>query len=252
MWAGGQKYKSADRSSQWFVEKKLETPDNELIRHYLTDPEEIHRALKSRADNSAASVDQMTYRLLKLCGKPMIHFLQKVFSQCVKFACVPTEWVRSRLSPLHKKGDPDQPVNFRPLSITSVIYRLFTCLCTKGIQEIIASKDLLNNHQRGFIAGVNGCTEHSILVREVIMDAQRSGTPLWLCAVDFIFLWYTMNTRDVDVIRPKLGFNLTTWRVGKKSAMQTSDNHDMGRIIMPEVRWVSERKGIDRRLFDRS
>jgi hypothetical protein len=207
MWAGGQRYTAAEPDSPWFVEKKMELSDNELIRHSLTDTEEIHRALKSRADNSVASVDQMTYRLLKLCGKPMIHFLQKVFAQCVKFACVPTEWVRSRLSPLYKKGDPDQPGNFRPLSITSVIYRLFTCLYTKGLQEIIASKNLLNNHQRGFIAGVNGCTEHSILVREVIVDAQRSGIPLWLCAVDFTNAYGSVQHAHLFSVLKQYGFD---------------------------------------------
>ncbi len=47
--------------------------------------------------------------------------LSKLFVNSLTTAVVPTDWRLAIICPIHKKGDPEDDSNYRPVSLTSII-----------------------------------------------------------------------------------------------------------------------------------
>jgi hypothetical protein len=64
----------------------------------------------------------------------MIEFIRALFKQCVLNGGVPGTWKQSKTVFLYKKGDSAVPSNWRPIMITSCLYRLYMALNATYIQ----------------------------------------------------------------------------------------------------------------------
>ena len=62
-------------------------------------------------------------------------------------------WKYSFITPIFKKGDPSRRENYRPISITSIISRVFERLITTHIKLFLLKNSLLSKHQFGFMSG---------------------------------------------------------------------------------------------------
>jgi hypothetical protein len=97
--------------------------------------DEIRTCLKSKHNLSALDLDRAGYIHLKFGGDPMIKLLSKMFKGCVADRRVPLIWKCSRTLLLCKKGNEYEMKNWRPISITSCVYRLFTAMTIEWIQN---------------------------------------------------------------------------------------------------------------------
>jgi hypothetical protein len=96
-----------------------------------------------------------------------------------------TSWKEAKTILIHKKGDRDQIENWRPISITNCLYRIFTCLVARAFQQVNVNMKIFSDTQKGFIQKTNGCSEHGILLNEVLYEAHRNETGLVVRAIDF-------------------------------------------------------------------
>jgi len=59
---------------------------------------------------------------------PVLDALSDIYNQCIESHMIPTPWKHVRISSVFKKGDPYDPANYRPISLSATSYRLFTSL----------------------------------------------------------------------------------------------------------------------------
>jgi hypothetical protein len=125
---------------------------------------------------------------LKLGDVPMIEFIRAVFKQCVKARDVPETWKTSKAVFPYRKGDTGIPSNWRPITITSRLYRLFMAMNATFIQMKMHKQDnirIVSNSQRGFVAGIPGCMEHAVMTRELMAHAIHNQRDLHMIQIDF-------------------------------------------------------------------
>ncbi|KAG1435866.1 hypothetical protein G6F56_013799 [Rhizopus delemar] len=61
----------------------------------------------------------------------LVPVLTLLFRLCWIWSSVPSAWCTAQVVPIYKKGDPLDPGNYRPISLTSVLRKLFElCLQT--------------------------------------------------------------------------------------------------------------------------
>ncbi|KYO20563.1 hypothetical protein Y1Q_0012473 [Alligator mississippiensis] len=54
---------------------------------------------------------------------------RKLYNRCREFRCIHSAWKRAMTVLIHKKGDPADPGNWRPIALCSTIAKLYTiCL----------------------------------------------------------------------------------------------------------------------------
>ena len=91
--------------------------------------EEIDAVIKrSKATSTPSPLDQIPYSVFKHCPS-LKHALHAIFNKCWSTATIPQKWKQGCLKLLGKKSaedDPNSPSNFRPITLTSCVGKLFT------------------------------------------------------------------------------------------------------------------------------
>ena len=104
-------------------------------------------SLKGRKTGGVHQVPAFIYKLLEpLILAPLTYIINLSIS-CNIF---PNCWKEALLLPLHKRGDPTQPSNYRPISLLPILGKVFEKILSKQIRGHIQLYDLLNSRQFGF------------------------------------------------------------------------------------------------------
>jgi hypothetical protein len=93
-------------------------------------------------------------------------------------------WKEANTILLHKKEDREEIGNWPPISITNCTYRIFPCLMARAFQSINSKVYIYSDSQKGFIKKTNGCSEHGIILNELLHNVHRNREGLVVTAID--------------------------------------------------------------------
>ena len=69
--------------------------------------------------------DEVMPRLIKIACNPLIEPLTQLFNRSIALGKVPTQWKLANISAIFKgKGDDQDPMNYRPISVTSCLGKI--------------------------------------------------------------------------------------------------------------------------------
>ena len=71
----------------------------------------------------------------------------------MKEGILPQQWKLQEVHPLFKKGDRSSPGNYRPVSLTSIVCKVFEGFIRDALFKHFSDNDLLSKHQFGFCPG---------------------------------------------------------------------------------------------------
>jgi hypothetical protein len=145
-------------------------------------PDEIRKALSTMPNGKAPGADSITSELLKKGGKTACKVLAHLFTLCINQKKIPEDWNCGDIILLHKKGDIEDLKNYRPITLMSVFYKLFTkVLCNR-------TEKCLDEHQppdqAGFRKGY-GTMDHLFAVNQLIQKCQEFQQPLSMAFIDY-------------------------------------------------------------------
>ena len=75
--------------------------------------------------NKAHGHDEITIRMLKICGDSIFRPLNIIFKTCLRTGKFPLEWKKANIVPIHKKGDKQAVKNYRPISLLPICGKIF-------------------------------------------------------------------------------------------------------------------------------
>ena len=121
---------------------------------------------------SPCLLDQLSVICFKRCP-----YLQTVITEIIavvwKSGRVPSVWKRACIILVHKKGNHDDPANFRPITLQSVPLNVFTsCLCDTICSFLKQNGFVEQWIQKGFTHGVSGDLEHTSMMGNVTNKAR--------------------------------------------------------------------------------
>ena len=96
-----------------------------------------------------------------------MHTISLIFTRCLEERRIPQPWNEGEIILMHKKGDTQDLKNYRPITLMSVFYKLFTRILGKRAEEILNS-----NHQVGFRKGF-GTLEHLFTINQVVQKSHE-------------------------------------------------------------------------------
>ncbi|KAG6929039.1 hypothetical protein G0U57_006544, partial [Chelydra serpentina] len=145
-------------------------------------PKEVMTRL-SRTKNTAPGKDGIPYSLLKK-RDPGCLVLSSIFNLCRRFGRSPTSWKKAMTVLIHKKGERDDPSNWRPISLCSTMYKLYAGCLAARITEWATTGGAISPAQKGFMPS-EGCYEHNFLLQTVTQTTRRARKP---CAIAWLDL----------------------------------------------------------------
>ena len=120
-------------------------------------PNLIKTHLMSINPNKAQGPDLIHGRILKTCANSLAYPLSKLFMLSYKTGGIPTDWKVANVVPIHKKGSKTEASNYRPISLTSLVMKIYE----KVIRDELLSRcgHLIDQRQHGFLASKSCCTQ---------------------------------------------------------------------------------------------
>ena len=88
--------------------------------------------------------------VLKTCAPELAPILNKLFQFSYTLGTFPTSRKQAHVFPIPKKGDKSNPLNYRPIAITSLVSKTIETIITKQLLTFLETNNLLSDHQYGF------------------------------------------------------------------------------------------------------
>ena len=140
-----------DTSSLPIPETKFEGSEGERLGQLLVTPEVVANTINNMIENKSPRVDGIAPKILKETVEQICTPLAHVFNMSLQEGIVPLEWKEANIIPLFKKGSRNKSVNYRPGSLTSVIYKVLETIIRDHMMDILIKHQLINPSQHGFL-----------------------------------------------------------------------------------------------------
>ncbi|KAL7646845.1 UNVERIFIED_CONTAM: hypothetical protein RMT77_002101 [Armadillidium vulgare] len=126
------------------------TPSNSFMPKIVISSKDVTSAISELNTKKAYGPDGILPVVLKTCASELAPCLGKLFRLCLSTSTFPSCWKRALIQPVPKKGDPSQPSNYRPISLTSVLSKVFESILNRKIWKHLNSSNLISDRQYGF------------------------------------------------------------------------------------------------------
>lgn len=114
----------------------------------------VDRALTRISARTAPGPDDMPVRLIKCIGADSREQLAKLLTAVIDGEPVPEDWHKGKVTLILKRGgDASSIQDYRPITVTSVFYRLFARVIKEWLSAWAEAKGLLTELQNGFRPG---------------------------------------------------------------------------------------------------
>ena len=124
----------------------LTTPDLVIHEHMVLEE------LKNLNANKSCGPDEIHPKLLSELADYLVSPLTKLFNQSLE-GTLPADWKRAFVSPIFKKGARNLAVNYRPISLTSIVCKIMEKFIRRAVLDHLTSHELLSEKQHGFLTG---------------------------------------------------------------------------------------------------
>lgn len=112
-------------------------------------------------------MDGIMNEMLKAGATFLISPLLKLFNQILLNGNFPEQWKINTLTPLHKKGDSQDPKNYRGIAVASSLSKLFLTVLHLRLKKFTKNNSLIPNCQ---IAYKENCrtSDHILCLKNLI------------------------------------------------------------------------------------
>ena len=131
-------------------EKYLPEPVPESFDWLPVTPFEIENMLKGCDQKKACGHDNLPVKLLVDSAQYISHPLSYIFNLSLQLGIFPDSMKIAKVSPVYKKGDREQPGNYRPISVLPVLSKIFEKLVNGRLIKFLDTYEILYKHQYGF------------------------------------------------------------------------------------------------------
>ena len=154
--------------------------------------EDIIKAIEEIKPNAASGPDEIPVILLKECKEALAKPIYLVWSQSLDTGVVPSFYKTSHVFPLHKKDSKALPANYRPISLTSHIIKIFERILRRKLVEYMEINNLICSKQHGFRSG-RSCLTQLLHHIDDVLEALSNNSDF-----DSIYLDYAKAFDKVD------------------------------------------------------
>ena len=195
-----------------YIDKKdydtpfLKTCKPEIIHHTASNTESLSRDiswedfqyyLKKLPKRKAPGPDEITAEMIQRAPEATQRIIHAAVNKALKGDTdLPSLFKNGDIYLLFKKGDFDDPRNYRPIVLLSLIYKILTAIVTDRLNKIAEAHGLLDDSQEGFrkLRSTSRQIQSLLWDRE---DAEKFGRILYLVYIDFK---NAFNSMDLEAI----------------------------------------------------
>ena len=173
------------------------SPNFENIQHDILEninftQKDITDAISEIGTYAACSENDIPAIILKHCKEELSYPLWKMWRESLDTGFIPSEFKNQFITPVHKKGSKAMPSNYRPISLTSHLIKIFERVVRKKLVAYLEENNILCPNQHGFRKGRSCLTQLLNHVDKILQHFLRKND------TDSIYLDYAKAFDKVD------------------------------------------------------
>jgi hypothetical protein len=114
----------------------------------------------------------------------VVQFFPKLFNKIFDNGVFPDSWTESVIFPIFKKGDVNNPNNYRGISLSDISSKLFGTIINRRLQEWVEENDITGDHQAGFKKGYS-TIDHMFTLLALVQKQFCHNRKLYVAFIDF-------------------------------------------------------------------
>ena len=134
---------------------------------------DVLNAINKLKDKVVRTPEGIPAYFVKRISHNLLLPLSIIFNNILFENFVPVQWKESLIIPVYKKGDKSNPLNYRPISLTSTFSRIFESILHEKITNHLAKNSLLSPDQYGFLANKSSCDQLLICIHEWLLSVSE-------------------------------------------------------------------------------
>ena len=148
--------------------------------------------VKKLNENKAHGHDEISIKLIKICGNAISKPLFIIFKNCISKSYFPKKWKKANVVPVHKKNERNIISNYRPISLLPICGKLFKQIIFDNLYTYIFQNGFITDKQSGYRNGNSTIKQllsitHEIYkafdasdeIRAVLLDISRAFDLVW-------------------------------------------------------------------------
>ena len=136
-----------------------DSDDIPVIEEVTFTQEDIISAIKEINNHSSSAEDDIPAIILKKCAAQLSYPILLIWRDSLESGVVPKTFKKQIITPVFKKGSRAKPSNYRPISLTSHIIKIFERILRAHIVKHLEINKLLCANQHGFRPGRSCLTQ---------------------------------------------------------------------------------------------
>ena len=126
-------------------------PDDTGISSIVFTPTLVRKSINHLRAKSKGGPDRIPPLFFKKCSLWLCQPLSYLFQSCFNAGFMPPEWSQAHITPIFKKGNPSDPLNYRPIALTCTMCKLMELIIKDQLLSYLLGKHLISRHQHAFI-----------------------------------------------------------------------------------------------------
>lgn len=150
----------------------------------ITD-KEISDAIHTLKNKKSCGPDSISNEMIKNSQSFLIRSFNHVFNQILSTGNYPQVWANGFITPLFKNGSKDDPSNYRGLTVTSCLSKVFTKILNNRLEKFCIQRNIICPEQIGFRKGKR-TSDHMFVLKCLIDKYTQTGSKhLYASFIDF-------------------------------------------------------------------
>ena len=119
------------------------------IELHPTSTNKVLSLLNRLNKSKAAGLDKISARLIRECADLICIPIRDIFNQSISQGIFPDDWKCAKVTPLFKQGDRDDLNNYRPISVISVMAKVFERIVYDQLYAYLEEHNIICKYQSG-------------------------------------------------------------------------------------------------------
>ena len=146
--------------------------------------DEVSKLLSDLNIYKTMGPDDVHAKILKSLSRntSFLNCLQQLFNTCLTDGTIPQIWKKAKVTPIHKKGSKTEAKNYRPISLTSILCKVYEKIVRDRILTSVGNN--ISKYQHGFVKS-KSCLSNLLQAADFIYEKLANDEPVDLFFLDF-------------------------------------------------------------------
>ena len=123
---------------------------NSVLDDLTINEDDMYQVLSNLKTSKSPGPDGVHPRLLRELSRELSQPLLILFNKTLNEGNIPDIWKKAEVKPIFKKGSKEDPGNYRPVSLTSLLCKVFEHFIRDALYKHLIKNSLLSKEQYGF------------------------------------------------------------------------------------------------------